>query len=254
MDKVATKRNPAKSRTKKVSEPEKLLYFLRTCAKDGSSYKGSFQWDLRIGAVNTAHDWDPAAECGKGLHGLLGGQGDSTMLDWSEDAVWVVFSSPSSVDLNGKHKVQNATVCAVGDRKTATDFLLSLGFQGVHGCFMVGGDRANMTGGYRANMTGGDRANMTGGNYAKMTGGIDATMTGGIGATMTGGDRANMTGGDRANMTGGNDAKMTGGIGAMLVFQYHDSRWRSVVAYVGENGILPNVAYKLNENHEVVKA
>ena len=113
MNKIEKKRNPEKvAKTVKVakakpSKPEKLLYFLRTCAKDGSSY-GGFQWDLRVGAVNTAPDWKPTKECGNGLHGLLGGQGESSHLDWSENAIWVVFSSPSSIDLKGKHKVQHA--------------------------------------------------------------------------------------------------------------------------------------------------
>ena len=279
------KRNPEKVGTTtkktsaKVQKQEGLMYFLRTCAKDGSSYGGSFKWDLRVGAVNTAPDWDPKPECGKGLHGLLGGQGESGHLAWSEDAVWVVFSSPSSVDLNGKHKVQHATVCAVGDRKTATDYLLNLGFQGVHGCFMTGGngakmtggdfakmtdgDCATMTGGYRAKMTGGDfatmtggnGATMTGGNGAKMTGGNGAKMTGGNGAKMTGGNGANMTGGDCANMTGGNRANMTGGDYAMLVFQYFENgRWRNKTGYIGEDGLKPNTPYKLDNKHNIVKA
>jgi hypothetical protein len=32
------------------------------------------------------------------------------------------------------------------------------------------------------------------------------------------------------------------------------SRYREVIGYVGENGIEPNVAYKLNDQHEFVKA
>ena len=304
------KSSEVKKVVRKRNAPKDVLYFLRTCAKDGTSYKGKFKWNLEIGAKNTCPDWNPEPVCGGGLHGLLGGCGESGHLDWGDDALWVVFSSPSSVDLNGKHKVQEATICAIGDRKTATDFLVAKGFQGVHGAFyfggncatMTGGDDATMTGGYRATMTGGNYATMTGGNYAtmtggnsaKMTGGNFAKMTGGNGATMTGGYYANMTGGNNANMTGGNFAKMTGGNfanmtggyratmtggngatmtggngatmtggryakmtggdNAMLVFQYWDGRWRNVTVYVGENGIEPNVAYKLNDKHQVVKA
>jgi len=120
---------------------------------------------------------------------------------------------------------------------------------------MTGGDSATMTGGDSATMTGGYSAKMTGGYSAKMTGGYSATMTGGDSATMTGGDYAKMTGGDYATMTGGDYAKMTGGDYAVMHFTYWDGkRTRTVIAYVGEDGIEPNVAYKLDNNHKVVKA
>jgi hypothetical protein len=120
---------------------------------------------------------------------------------------------------------------------------------------MTGGYSATMTGGYYAKMTGGDYATMTGGYYAKMTGGDYATMTGGYSATMTGGYYAKMTGGDYATMTGGYSATMTGGYYAVMNFQYWDGkRTRVVTAYVGEDGILPNVAYKLDANRKVVTA
>ena len=120
---------------------------------------------------------------------------------------------------------------------------------------MTGGDYAKMTGGYYATMTGGDSATMTGGDSAKMTGGDSATMTGGFSAKMTGGYSAKMTGGDYAKMTGGYSATMTGGDYAVMNFQYWDGkRTRVVTAYVGEDGILPNVAYKLDANRKVVAA
>ena len=63
---------------------------------------------------------------------------------------------------------------------------------------------------------------------------VGATLTGGYGATLTGGDSATLTGGDRATLTG----------------QWYDEkqkRWRRKLAEVGEDGILPNVPYRLDK-------
>ena len=87
--------------------------------------------------------------------------------------------------------------------------------------------------------------------------GYGASLTGGDYSTLTGGDRSTLTGGYGASLTGGDGASLTGGDGAELRIRYWDSkadRWRTAVAYVGENGIKPGVAYRLNENHEFVEA
>ncbi len=128
---------------------------------------------------------------------------------------------------------------------------------------ITGGYFATITGGYSATITGRNFAKITGGNCAKITGGDSATITGGDFATITGGDCATITGGncatitggDFATITGGNSATITGGYSAVMNFQYWDGkRTRVVTAYVGEDGILPNVAYKLDANHKVVTA
>ena len=61
-----------------------------------------------------------------------------------------------------------------------------------------------------------------------------------------------------STLTGGDGSTLTGGYGSTLTFSWWDSeasRKRLVVAYVGESGILPNVAYRLNDQHapEVAK-
>ena len=92
---------------------------------------------------------------------------------------------------------------------------------------------------------------------AARSGGYGATLTGGYGATLTGGDGATLTGGDGATLTGGDRATLTGGDYAELRIRYLDAkcdRWRTAIAYVGENGIKAGVAYRLNGNHEFVEA
>ena len=57
---------------------------LRTCGANMKSH-GGFQWP-RSGPVS-APDWNPAPECGNGLHGFLRGEGDGSLADWSSNAV-----------------------------------------------------------------------------------------------------------------------------------------------------------------------
>lgn len=66
------------------------------------------------------------------------------------------------------------------------------------------------------------------------------TLTGGNGSTLTGGDCSTLTGGDRSE----------------LRIRYWDSkadRYRTVIAYVGEDGIEAGQPYKLDDNHKFVK-
>ena len=84
--------------------------------------------------------------------------------------------------------------------------------------------------------------------------GYGSTVTGGYGSTVTGGDCAKVTGGDYAKVTGGDRATVTGGDCAALVIRWWDvSRYRLAVGYVGENGIEPGVAYRV-EGGKLVRA
>ncbi len=58
-------------------------------------------------------------------------------------------------------------------------------------------------------------------------------------------------------LTGGDRATLTGGYGATLSIRYYDrnaQRYRIAIAYVGENNIQPNVAYRLDDNGNYVQA
>jgi hypothetical protein len=265
-------------------EDKQTALVLRCCKFDMSS-KNGFVWP-GVGGVATAQDWIDNNECGNGLHGWLYGQGDHRTSDYFSmvDAKWLVVKvALADVRiLGGKCKFPSGEVVFVGSRSEAAKYIienepqtanvavigavLECGYNGVvqggalsvltggNYATMTGGDSATMIGGYSATMTGGDGATMTGGDSATMIGDDSATMTGGNYAKMIGGNYATMIGGYSATMTGGNYAKMTGGDGASMCFQYCDGkRSRTVIAYVGEDGIEPNVAYQLNDDHKVVK-
>ena len=234
------------------SQAPKTALVLRCCAADMSSQNG-FIWP-GVGEVAEAPDWQDNDQCGAGLHGWLYGQGDHSSSNYalSPDAKWLVVE----VDLagvrmlGGKCKFQRGTVRFVGSRSEAAAYLIANEPQAANvaviGAVLECGDNQQVQGGALSVLTGG--------NYATMTGGDSATMTGGNYATMTGGDYATMTGGDSATMTGGYRATMTGGYRATMHFQYWDgSRNRTVIAYVGEDGIEANTPYRLGANHKPQK-
>lgn len=99
---------------------------LRTCAPDMTGY-GGFRWP-ESGYVE-APDWDPAAECGRGLHGLLWGEGEG-LTHW--DGRWIVaeVDAREVVDLGRKVKVPRAWVLHVGDQQSATAYLAAHGGAG----------------------------------------------------------------------------------------------------------------------------
>src|SRR5579875_727631 len=71
----------------------KKVLVLRTVNKDLTSY-GGFRWPEK-GYVSCP-DWNPKPECGGGLHGLLWGQGDYSLLSDDPDAKWQVVEVDES--------------------------------------------------------------------------------------------------------------------------------------------------------------
>ena len=183
---------------------------LRTCDANMQSRNG-FKWP-RQGIVS-APDWDPRPECGNGLHGLLRGQGDAALLNWSDDAVWLVVAPIGDiVDLGGKVKFQSAEVLFAGERMDASGFLRQQGVSDVlPGDAVAAGNRGTATAGYRG------------------------TATAGNGGTATAGDWGTATAGHR---------------GTIIISRWDGQRTRVAIGYVGEDGIKPNTPYRLNADGE----
>ena len=199
---------------------KKKVLVLRTCNADMTSHNG-FRWPKQ-GPVE-ATDWEPTYKCGHGLHGLLWGEGDGPLLNWSDDAVWQVVRVEETDILTGKDdllmkcKYPKGEVVFSGDRKSATDYLLAHGAVGkaVVGCYKTGGHRS--------------------------------TLTGGDGSTLTGGHRSTLTGGDWSALTGGDWSTLTGGYRSTLTWKVWDGWYHRLhTAYVGENGIEANEPYIFN--------
>ena len=141
-------------------------WLLKTVAADGAA-DGDFVWPLEVGAEVTAPDWDPTPVCGGGLHGLLDGRGNGSLINWSTDAVWIVAEIPDDetvVDLDGKVKVRRCIVRHVGDKTSAPEFLAAHGHtEGV----VYGTATAGVSGA------------ATAGDYGTATAGVSGTATAG---------------------------------------------------------------------------
>jgi hypothetical protein len=201
-----------------------MRYVLRTCNADGTSC-GGFQWNLTIGGVTTAPDWDPTDKCGKGLHGFLNGEGDGGLAGWENDALWLVVEPIGDViDLSEKVKFESAKTLFAGNRFDATTHLRSL----LVGNFAIIGGTS--TSGYGGTSISGD---------------VGTSISGDVG-TSTSGDGGTSTSGDRGTSTSG--------IGGAIVIRWHDgARWRLSVGYIGENGLKPNTPYKLDSEGAFVE-
>ena len=187
---------------------------LRTCNADLTSYDG-FRWP-ESGPVS-APDWNCAPVCGGGLHGLLWGEGDGSLLNWNPDARWLVVRADkgSVVDLGGKVKFPRGEVMFCGARDAAAAYIVA-----------NGGSGRNIAG-----------AIVTAGNRGTATAGYGGTATAGDGGTATAGDRGTATAGD-------------GGTVIIRRWDTAKSRYRVAVSEVGDGALKPKTKYRLNDKHE----
>jgi hypothetical protein len=197
---------------------DEFVLVLRTCDANLRSHNG-FQWP-ESGYVE-APDWRPTYKCGHGLHGLPWGEGDGRLLNWGDDAKWLVVRVKAKDllagqgDLTDKCKFKGGEVVYCGDRLGATQYITE---NGGAGKAIVGADQQTDKDG--ATQTAGDGATQTAGYRATQTAGYRATQTAGYGATQTAGDRATQTAGDRATQTAGYRATQTAGYGATQTAGY----------------------------------
>ena len=189
---------------------------LRTCDKDLKAY-GGFQWKDKGKVI--APDFAANDRCGQGLHALEWGIGDGSLLDWSEDAKWLVVEVKQSeiIQLDGKIKFPSCTVVHCGTQLSATEFLFAVNekLQGVVGAFVKAG-------------------------YA-------GTATAGTRGTATAGDEGTATAGTRGTATAGDE-------GVLIISWWDGKTFRRSIGHVTDGGLEPNVKYKLNDKGEFIKA
>ncbi|MBX6058600.1 hypothetical protein ISD66_28105 [Pseudomonas aeruginosa] len=314
--------------TKAKTKKQGTALILRTCSADLTSH-GGFQWPDKIGAVVEAPDWKKDNKCGHGLHGWLFGQGDhdcsSTVGD--ADAKWLVVEVGLSdlIALGGKVKFPRCTVRHIGDKASATQFLIAnepraagvavigatlqagdkelcqvgaygtatagdwgtatagykgtatAGYKGTatagdwgtatagnEGTATAGdwgtataGNEGTATAGYKGTATAGYKGTATAGDWGTATAGYKGTATAGDWGTATAGYKGTATAGDWGTATAGNEGTATAGKKGEIQIRYWDEkteRYRTVIGYIGEDGLEPGVAYKLDDNHRFVKA
>jgi len=260
---------------------------IRTCNQDGSSY-GGFKWSLEVGAKVSAPDWDPNPGCGGGLHGLLWGTGDVSLLNHLEpDKIWMVVEVEEYVDLEGKIKFPECTIRYIGDRDGAVEMIQKNAPSEflVHFARKTVGDDQTVTVGNRGTATAGENGTAIAGNFGVATAGSHGTATAGRFGTATAGHRGVTTAGDSGTATAGDGGKATAGDsgtatagdfgaasagyrgvatagrlgtatagrlgtataggGGQILIDYFNCRLRTLIGYIGEDGLKPNTPYRV---------
>src|SRR3990167_9117853 len=69
----------------------KTILLLKTINADNTNSNGNGFKYGKVGSTVVATDWNPKPVCGGGIHGLLNGCGNGSLLNWADDAVWVVL-------------------------------------------------------------------------------------------------------------------------------------------------------------------
>jgi hypothetical protein len=174
--------------------------------------------------------------CGGGLHGLLNGAGNGSLINWSTDAIWIVAEIPDDetvVDLDGKVKVRRCIVRHVGDKTSAPEFLAAHGHtEGVVSGTATAGDDGTATAGYAGTATAG----------------VSGAATAGVSGTATAGYAGTATAGDDGTATAGVSGTATAGERGTIIIAWWDydlGRRRWVVGEVGIDGIVADTPYRV---------
>jgi len=206
-----------------------IALVLRTCKSDLTSRNG-FQW-ADVGGITTAPDWVNNKDCGNGLHGWLFGAGDHSCSNYLDaESKWMVLEVElkSIVMLGEKCKFPTAKTVFVGDKKSATDYLIA------------NEPRAKNVAVIGASLEVGDN---------------EAVLVGNLG-TATAGNWGTATAGNWGTATAGYKGTATAGESGEIRIQYWDSkaeRYRTVIGYIGEDGLKADTVYKLDDNHKFVE-
>ncbi|AZP28402.1 hypothetical protein DLK06_04550 [Acinetobacter pittii] len=217
-----------------------IALVLRTCKSDLTSRNG-FQW-ADVGGTTTAPDWVNNKDCGNGLHGWLFGAGDHSCSNYLDaESKWMVLEVElkTIVMLGEKCKFPSAKTVFVGDKKSATDYLIAnepraknvavIGASlevGDNGAVLVGnlgtatagnwgtataGESGTATAGESGTATAGYKGTATAGNWGTATAGYKGTATAGYKGTATAGNWGTATAGNWGTATAGESGTATAG-------------------------------------------
>jgi hypothetical protein len=231
---MKAKRKAASAKPASKKSKGETVLVLRTCNADLTSH-GGFQWPSEIGATVSAPDWKKTDDCGNGLHGWLYGQGDHGASNsiGNVDAKWIVVEVPlaSVVMLGGKCKFPSCVVRHIGDKESATAYLIAneprakdvavIGATIIAGAGQTAavgglgtataGDRGTATAGYSGTATAGYSGTATAGDRGTATAGDSGTATAGYSGTATAGYSGTATAGDSGTATAGYSGTATAG-------------------------------------------
>ena len=204
---------------------------------DGVS-ANSFYWP-QSGRVE-CQDWDTSPRCGHGLHGLRWGVGTASLLKhdiatrrWQvvecEDTDVVDITDGSDI----KCKFRAGSVVYCGDRDGA--IALVQASSPTPDLCVCGTAKAGYAGA------------ATAGAYGTATAGAYGTAKAGAYGAATAGYAGTAKAGARGTATAGYD-------GILQIRWWDGNRYRIATFYVGEDGIEPDVAYRVDDDGKPIKA
>jgi len=127
----------------------------------------------KVGKTVEAQDWDGGKKvCGGGLHGLLWGAGDISLLG-NGDSILIKTTKNELVELDGKCKYRSGLVVYRGKRRDAIEIIQHHAPAGIAINF--------------ATQTAGDGSTQKAGDGSTQTAGYGSTQTAGYGSTQTAG-------------------------------------------------------------------
>ena len=243
---------------------EKALV-LRTCAADQTSY-GGFIWPTEIGTIVTCQDWNEEAKCGNGLHGLLDGFGDYSLLSEHFDAIWqiVEVDRDKCIELDGKVKFQSCKLVYSGTMAVAltkmSDYQIDLLIESNSiissklaassyrdSKLAASGESSKLAAsGYNSKLaaSGYNSKLAASGEFSKLAASGYSSQLAASGEFSI------------AICAGLNGIASAGENGCIALTWWDDTKssYRIEVGYIGENGIKPNTPYRLNDEHKFEEA
>jgi hypothetical protein len=248
-----TKKSATKASEAAPEAPEAEVIVLRTCNEDMTSH-GGFKWP-ESGEVS-APDWDPRPVCGYGLHGLLDGEGDWGLMNWElgAKALLVRVVASTIVQIGGKVKFPRGVVVKVTQLAAAVCELL---------CHpkKIAGEVARITAlakkGNKADATeaaSGYASQLAASGYASQL-----AASGNESQLAASGNASKLAASGDASVAlaaGYRSAAKAGARGVIALTWYDEAakRPRLTVGYVGENGIEPDVFYRVDDRGALVRA
>ena len=153
----APRKRAVPARSGPAAKPATVLV-MRTCDASMRSH-GGFVWP-KSGPVECP-DWNSEPVCGGGLHGLLWGEGDGSLVNHDRSANWLVVEVIASevVDLDRKVKFPRGTIVFCGSAFEATKYIAERApnsVKAIVGGTSTSGDRGTSTSGDGGTSTSGD--------------------------------------------------------------------------------------------------
>ena len=215
----------------------KYTYVLKSLNGNMTSYDG-FKWP-KHGEVSCPI-WNPAPQCGNGLDGFAEGEGNGDLANWKPTAVWVVVNVVTADIIKikgineGQVKFPKGYVVYCGDRKTATDLIKRKHPNAIAiiGAF-IAASRLSI---------------VNVGDYGTAISGYQSTSIAGNHGVASAGKYGLAVVGNHGIASAGECGVVSAGEYSTIQLTYFENKWRIKTGYIGEDGLKPNVKYKLNDH------